>query len=115
MAISEEEQGVKQERTPLWSVKASDRALFNGCSVLIFIIAIAAEIVTRWPICWQPLTKTAKDMIQLAALSMIGAYFIVEAKDMLGGITDWVKERNRRIRQEHQDIQEKKPAIRKVG
>ena len=102
MAVSKEEDGVEQ-RTPLWSVKAGDRALFNGCSIFLFIGVVLVE----WPVCWQDLTKTAKDMIPLAAFSMIGAYFIAEVKDMLGGITDWVREKNRKIRQERQDMQEK--------
>ena len=90
MAVSKEEEDGVEQRTPLWSVKAGDRALFNGCSIFLFIGVVLVE----WPVCWQDLTKTAKDMIPLAAFSMIGAYFIVEAKDMLGGITDWVRKRN---------------------
>ena len=36
----------------------------------------------------------AKNVIPLAVFVITTAYFVVEAKDMLGGITDWVRKRN---------------------
>ena len=80
------------EWVSIWSVKEDERLWFRILSLALCAVGLIFRIwVFRE---WQWDFDFLKDLIAVGVLAVTTAYFVVEAIDAMGALTEWVKARN---------------------
>ena len=80
------------EWVSIWSVKEDERLWFRIVSLVLFVVGLIFRIWIFQD--WQWSFGFLKDLIAVGVLAVTTAYFLVEAIDAMGAITEWVKARN---------------------